>query len=304
MHLPAEIRNRIYEYALGHKVIHISVRDCPATDTGRWSYQEYYRSRAKGNRRKYLRFTHAVCRLPFEEEDIAHRISRELTGFEDNGPRPYHERHKKCYCQLAALKNNWLRECDEVLPSPTFDFGLDAGLAVSLLRTCNQIHKEAALIPYATNTFAFHEGCALDLFVSRCLPRPQREEIQSLQIDGKGSLVEIQAMTSADHIERFVGFVNRPEPPGVVISTPPMLKSLGSLHVSFVWGPHCWLNPAGVGAFTQLHLSEIKVIISTSPTVNPSQSKQQRIEAAELVERKLRNGSFPVTYKGNLNGWT
>ena len=41
--LPAEIRTQIYEYVLGHKVIHIGTRDCPWGDKGAWPYEKYYR---------------------------------------------------------------------------------------------------------------------------------------------------------------------------------------------------------------------------------------------------------------------
>ncbi|KAI6846168.1 hypothetical protein KC332_g2156 [Hortaea werneckii] len=57
-------------------------------------------------------------------------------------------------------------------------------LSMGLTRVCRDIHREAALIPYANNTFAFQSGFVLDLFVTKCLLAPQRAAISILQVDG------------------------------------------------------------------------------------------------------------------------
>lgn len=59
----------------------------------------------------------------------------------------------------------------------------DAGfkLDLAILRTCRQIHREAALIPYESNKFAFSKGEDFDLFVSAKLNAQQRQAIQRIQ---------------------------------------------------------------------------------------------------------------------------
>jgi hypothetical protein len=75
LRLPAEIRNEIYGHVLSNQVVHISVRECPIDDTCSWSHADYYRahrSRCKNidsDKTSFLKFTHSLCTLPFDEED-------------------------------------------------------------------------------------------------------------------------------------------------------------------------------------------------------------------------------------------
>lgn len=64
--------------------------------------------------------------------------------------------------------------------------GTGAGLPVELLRTCRQIHQEAALIPYAENSFVFHHGLDASTrdVLERYLGPKQRQAICSATILG------------------------------------------------------------------------------------------------------------------------
>lgn len=53
---------------------------------------------------------------------------------------------------------------------------------LSLLRVCTQVHKEAALFPYAGNTFAFQNRVDMDLFLDTVLFREQRDALQRLNV--------------------------------------------------------------------------------------------------------------------------
>lgn len=96
----------------------------------------------------------------------------------------YRLRHNPCYRALARLKGNWIRDGTDVTASPWFKPATSPGLAVHFLQTCRQIYTETRDLIYATNTFAFHEGNTLELFLSKCLTPPQRHLITRLQLDG------------------------------------------------------------------------------------------------------------------------
>lgn len=93
-------------------------------------------------------------------------------------------RHKQCYRALARLKGNWIRDGLDVSISPFFKPASKPGLTVQFLQTCRQIYTETRDLVYTSNTFAFHEGHTLDLFLSKCLSTSQRKLITSVQLDG------------------------------------------------------------------------------------------------------------------------
>jgi hypothetical protein len=93
-------------------------------------------------------------------------------------------RHTPCYRALARLKGNWIRDGEHVTVSPFFKPASSPGLSVSFLQTCRQIYSESRDLVYTSNTFAFHEGNTLDLFLSKCLSTAQRALITSIQLDG------------------------------------------------------------------------------------------------------------------------
>ena len=216
LRLPAEIRNEIYGHVFGNNVIHISVRECPRDDEYSWSHASYYRNNRFWMNKlhcgsdAFLTLTHTICTLPFDEEDRAYQIKthphlyvdlltliclghlhaktrQHLSSSHPEEPSnntSYSTRHKSCYQSLARLKGNWTRDGLDVSISPFFKPAPTPGLAVHFLQTCRQIYTEARDLIYTSNTFAFHEGHTLDLFVSKCLSSPQRKLITSVQLDG------------------------------------------------------------------------------------------------------------------------
>lgn len=113
--LPAELRNRIYEQALGNKVIHISVRDTAWNDSCAWSYEQYYKDGLQASH-AFLKVTHAVCSSEPDGEDRAYERSRrrdESYDPEEHGSDLFKggfpSRHGQCYGALAAIKKNWVR---------------------------------------------------------------------------------------------------------------------------------------------------------------------------------------------------
>ena len=115
----------------------------------------------------------------------------------ENTPQEYWERHEECYATSDKLKLNWSRDdrdkpagrpgwrCfgDEFFWCSNYPQDRTRSLPIALLRTCRSIYDEAAMLPYATNTFAFHETDAIDLFFSRSLLAAQCSAIQNLQLD-------------------------------------------------------------------------------------------------------------------------
>ena len=178
---------------------------------------------------------------------------------------PYTERHRRCFRTLREFKQSWWRDGKLQMHGPAsstyHDNHRDSRLDLSLLRVCRQIHEEAALIPYAFNTFAFDEGLDLDLFVSRSLLAPQRKAIQSLQING--------------WLEGYNRF------PGVLPATVKLLQDLKCFTLSVsgyrskrVEGPHL---------FSQLALKEARVIVE----LDSRDSNIERRKSAKKIEHHL-----------------
>ncbi len=183
LRLPPEIRNNIYELALSHKVLHMSVRS--TLDEGRGSYaqEEYFSGRKKRTPSDYephLRVTHVICRLPLHAQEDAYDLSlRAPTPHEnDQSPETYVLSHTKCYTDLSRIKH-FAEHSDAVKASKLRHQQVNLGF----LRTCKQVYNEACLLPYTDNTFAFHESETFNLFI-RTLGTAQREAITTIHIDG------------------------------------------------------------------------------------------------------------------------
>lgn len=120
LHLPAEIRNRIYELVLGGNRLHLSPR--------RDNWDHCYKP--------------TICGVDPDNEDIKEVFQAFYngdTGAERMDPQnlSFHELHEDCK----------RRTIDWSICKPS-DY-----LSLSLLRVCRQIHQEAALLPFSLNTF-------------------------------------------------------------------------------------------------------------------------------------------------------
>ncbi|RMY19127.1 hypothetical protein D0867_04873 [Hortaea werneckii] len=172
LRLPPEIRNRIYDLALGNKVIHIGTRECGKTERGSYPTRELYRNVHSSHR--YVKLVHVVCNGTVDAEEVIYRSSKDSSQIS----APYYAvRHEECHEVLHEGQSSdpdlagQMRENTHIL-------------SMGLTQVCRDIHREAALIPYANNTFAFKNGYDLDLFVTKSLLAPQRAAIRILQVDG------------------------------------------------------------------------------------------------------------------------
>ena len=172
MRLPPEIRNRIYDLALGNKVIHIGTEECDKTDCGAYSGDRIQRTFVSSPR--YVKLVHVVCNEPVDAEEVAYRNSTDLS---QGVVPPYASRHKDCYALFSEDRSKTTSSAEQQKQARH-------GLTMNLIQVSRDIHREAALIPYVNNTFAFDEGTELDFFVTKILLAPQRAAIKTLQIDG------------------------------------------------------------------------------------------------------------------------
>ncbi|KAI7213784.1 hypothetical protein KC333_g6390 [Hortaea werneckii] len=172
LRLPPEIRNRIYDLALGNKVIHIGTKECSKTDRGSYQERELYRTVHSSHR--YVKLVHVVCSEAVDAEEVIYRSSKDSSQL--SAPH-YAVRHEKCH--------EFLHDGQPSNPDLAGQMRQNThSLPMGLTRVCRDIHREVALIPYANNTFAFKNGHELDLFVTKSLLAPQRAAISILQVDG------------------------------------------------------------------------------------------------------------------------
>ncbi|KAI7081661.1 hypothetical protein KC356_g8975 [Hortaea werneckii] len=172
LRLPPEIRNRIYELALGNNVIHIGTKQCGKTDRGSYSERELFRNVDFASR--YVKLVHVVCSGAVDAEKVIYRSSKDSS----QPPAPHYTvRHKHCHEVLRGGQPSNPELAGHVSQNTHH-------LNTGLTRVCRDIHREAALIPYANNSFAFQSGFELDLFVTKSLLAPQRAAIGILQVDG------------------------------------------------------------------------------------------------------------------------
>ncbi|KAI7550922.1 hypothetical protein KC331_g2879 [Hortaea werneckii] len=183
LRLPSEIRNRIYDLALGSRVIHVTTKECRKTDYGAYPGGRLYR-RIYTSSDRYVKFLHVVCREPVDAEEFIYRNS-----MDPSQPKTpcYGSRHEDCYSFIGyspALGDQpGDTDCADRKTQAT------RSLTMGLTRVSRDIHRETALIPYANNTFAFHKCAEMDLFVTKILLAPQRAAIKTIQIYGYGDAV-------------------------------------------------------------------------------------------------------------------
>lgn len=192
--LPGESRDSIYEEVLGNSTIHIGTRYCPSYDKGAFNCTKLERLPEEEDTYADQKLSHAVCLCKESEHEVYNRLRScsledgchwlSVTSYEG-------DRHKPCLDVMKNFENTW--EPRNTLPAKerarqyaarqdqAVQLHKQTALDLGLLRVCRQIYDEAALITYASNTFAFTCGFALDLFISETLLTPQREAIQSLQ---------------------------------------------------------------------------------------------------------------------------
>lgn len=187
LELPPEVRNRIYEYALGGHNLHVFAR----TGWPGWPARPYCHTETlPGSEVIQQRCTfiqYALCKCPGSDEETYEKSAKESFFL------PYGERHTKC-----LDVGQWKYRKTPFRERP-------ARLNVALLRTCKQVYNEACLIPYYDNTFSFGSGKDLDIFINAVLLPKQRSAIQHLQY----TLDAREARNAPLHTRFALGFENQ-----------------------------------------------------------------------------------------------
>ena len=146
--LPAEIRKHVYDMVLGGNTIHASGYErevkCPEGKTSMNSIARTLHCQA--------------C-----DDDVLDATEYEQKGSAD-AEKMYEDRHSSC--ALECLDSN----PDKPSP-PKFDVGF--------LTVCRQIYQEAALIPFAANTFSFRDTSDACKFINAIKPE-QTQAISSI----------------------------------------------------------------------------------------------------------------------------
>lgn len=266
---------------LGGKIIHIAIRDCPLDDKGAWTEAQVDRSKVDDYRQhRGTKFTHTICQLPLDCEDKAYRLSKTPTVDAANKLVEYGNfgRHSRCYEIRRAFSSHWDRGHKEASPHGQCCVDLlkeyeESVLELNLLRVCREIHHEAALIPYASNTFSFYFGTYLDLLVSRVLNIQQRSAITSIQLD------RLQTPCFSPRSDAIQ-----------------MLKGLKQLAVTVKWNDLRYKR-GGAYNFAKLPLTDVRVIVGDDVRrvgkrlLDPPPPRLRRREEARKIEHALMAGA-------------
>lgn len=152
----------------------------------------------------------------------------------------------------------------KTLPTTNLRYRLD----LALLGVSRQVNQEAALIPYATNTFAFHEGRTFRLFFSHSLIDAQRRAIQSILSDDWLIDSSWQGACCASNMQ--------------------MLQGVRTFRASFQRDirPYIRLADNCIMAFALLHLDTVELIVESDSTTGNSRTSRRTL--AKQIEDQLR----------------
>ncbi|OCL03702.1 hypothetical protein AOQ84DRAFT_392084 [Glonium stellatum] len=155
--LPAELRNRIYEFVLGGELLHVyrsSYRDtgfhitiCQSQSAEANSYKRFMDPSIDERAKITSKYTRKVS------------LQNYFTVGDEYYVDPCSSRHTRGECYNAG--------------NPSLD--------LSLLRVCKQIYYEARLVPYSTNAFGFQSADTFNIFISTLTP-PKRSALEKLHL--------------------------------------------------------------------------------------------------------------------------
>lgn len=143
LRLPPELRNRIWSLVLGGKTIHVEFSFRP--------------------RPKRLVICHHVCKSALNERNFALSLKTNF-GRDENYENSFALRHSQCFGAVDDENRDLNR------------------LHLGVLQVCRQIHKEAALLPYKENTFAFQTMRDMEPFLKALFPA-QAHAISRMVVD-------------------------------------------------------------------------------------------------------------------------
>ena len=144
LQLSFEIREMIWTYLCGEKTIHII-----------------------NAVKKPEKFTHSLCRSSDAEEAIYKRFMNR------GGEGGYSVKAGRV--NLPEYQDPMAYHTSCGVPNEKYKLDL------TFLRTCKQIHHEARLMPYSTNTFSFNEPEMLERFV-KFFPQQHRAQVRRIQV--------------------------------------------------------------------------------------------------------------------------
>lgn len=235
LELPPEIRNRIYEYALGGHNLHMFALDYFWSRPD-WNVTRYNYTNSQYQTQDSFFFQYCICKCPGSDAD---QYEKSATPDEDvfayNKSRYGSDKPRKSYDTIYYLKrhaaclriNQWFYRKTPFRERPT-------RLNMALLRTCKQVYNEACLVPYYENTFSFSSGKDLDVFVNAVLQPKQREALQHVQYTVDNRLMERDARGFSIGIEPedVKKYIDTRILSGLQQSTVDMLVGLQSLDIA------------------------------------------------------------------------
>ncbi|KAK5174716.1 uncharacterized protein LTR77_001798 [Saxophila tyrrhenica] len=144
--LPAEIRNRIWGYALCEEMIYV---------------YEYEELSDLDHRRRIRHNGVYICQAAKGDSTVRNNLATQESG-------SYEQRHATCRPR-------------QVPNTTTLDYASTKRYSPTLLLVCRQVHSEAALMPIVDNTFAFGRNEDMALFAKRLMV-VQRKNLRSITL--------------------------------------------------------------------------------------------------------------------------
>ncbi|EME40159.1 hypothetical protein DOTSEDRAFT_179110 [Dothistroma septosporum NZE10] len=195
--LPAELRNRIYEYVFGSGTIHVRLRQCEASskpllceeweapENGQLSVNVATKWR---NVTQYSKLSYAICEHP-DQWDRAYKLSQaelddELRANRDPEDRAYQNHnyaHYECISIIEYLSSISTRGL-KVRQDYSAVIGerlAHSKLHLSILQTCRQIYHEAQQLPFLNYALDIPYSWISD-FATRVLYTHQASSVHTL----------------------------------------------------------------------------------------------------------------------------
>lgn len=174
--MPPEVRNQIYGYVLGGNEIHVRIV-----------------AKTQNARIKNRKLQVFICTADLDEGSAATMIRRH-SGHDFSNLSDWYRRHEQCgvvrYINTSSI------------PTPIYFHGLN------LLGTCAQIHSEAALLPFQTNTFIFDSKISFHTFCKK-LVAVQLQAVTTISLEAEvfyrfeEKLATVRDMTALQRVTIF-----------------------------------------------------------------------------------------------------
>lgn len=196
--LPAEIRNRIYDYVFGSGTIHRAWRPCTENENYTRSYDnhQHFASWQGPRDRAFAKLTYTICKTPHDWASQYYESKWEAHD-EENIARKHADTcvadfiHVMGLISLSRHLSDMMDRGDEHIKADSKsidDYRLETakmtweGLGLGLLQTCRLIRDEAWKLPFVKYTFDIRKNSLIELGTD-ILYSHQAEAIESIQLD-------------------------------------------------------------------------------------------------------------------------